>query len=557
MIRISFLFFYLFIFACLSNAQDNIPDSIKQEIVEIREIEKMGDFAKAIEETEPYLIKYKDYPRFLAYFYLRLGSCFCRSYKCKIGLVYFKKGYEQAIYSKDTVLLGKSSLGIGAAYHSLDNHTDSALYFYSVAKPFLSHTKDVVELSGLNSNIAMLLENSPDKEASYLTLAKIREEQEDWLGASATHNNLGILYLETNEPQKAYNSFIKSFTIADKNEFKADANAARRGLIKASYYLGKPDEAFKHFLAYDSLTFTRLHSEDYGHKILELETEFKTAEVERDNLLKQAEIDEKELRLTFLYIAVSIVILLAIIGYFYLDQRRKRLKLDSLRKSEKAQQQIKDLVKSQEVKTAYALLKGQDKERKRIAQDLHDNLGSILVSLNMYADTLNQKKSLKEKNDLAKKISELALQANEETRNLSHSLDSGSLQHFGLKTALKDLVDAIQQAKYIQVNFELDIKKIMNVEVSLNLYRIIQELFNNTLKHAQATQISLEITQTQSNNLSLIYEDNGTGYSLENNKNKGMGLSNIKTRTENINGQLTIDSPPGKGTTVIIEIEQF
>lgn len=556
MLKVGYLLiFYLLFFVFTSSAQSSLPDSVKQEITSIRKIEKTGDYTKAIEKIEPFLIKYKDQPRYKAYFYLRLGTCFCLSYKCKIGLTYFKKGYDQALQSKDTVLLGKSSLGIGAAYQFLEDYTDSALYFYSIAKPYLLYSKDSIELSGLKSNIAMLVENSPDKEKSYLALAKIREDQGDWLGATATHNNLGVLYLEIDKPQKAYDSFLKSYKIAQTNGFNADASTAQRGLIKASYYLGKTEEAFGHFLAYDSLTFTRLHSEDYEHKILELETKFKTAEIERDNLLKQAEIEEKEVRLKFLYIAIIVVFLLSIAGYFYLDQRRKRVKLAALRKNEKAQQRIKDLVKNQEVKTAYALLEGQDKERKRIAQDLHDNLGSILVTLNMYADTLAQKQTAEEKNDLADKISKLALQANEETRNLSHSLDSGTLKHFGLNTALVDLVDAIKEAKEIEINLEIGLQKINNVEVSLNLYRIIQELFNNTLKHANASKISLELTQTQDDHISLIYEDNGIGFDEKEVNEKGMGLANLKLRTENINGHLTIDSNAGKGSTFIIEIE--
>ncbi len=556
MLKSGYLFiFFLFVFVISSSAQSAFPDSIKKEIAVIRNIEKTGDFTKAIEKTEPFLIKYKDHPRFIAYFYLRLGTCFCRSYKCKIGLTYFKKAYNQGLQSKDTVLLGKSSLGVGAAYQFLKNHTDSSLYFYSIAKPYLLHLKDSIELHGLRSNIAMLLENSPDKEESYLKLAEIREEQGDWLGATATHNNLGVFYLKVEETQKAYDSFFKSYAIAQTNGFNFDASTAQRGLIKASYYLGKPEEAFNHFLVYDSLTFTRLHSEDYEHIILELETKFKTTEIERDNLLKQVKIEDKEMKLTFLYIVLIIVLLLSISGYFYLDQRRKRVKLVALRKNEKAQQQIKDLVKNQEIKTAYALLEGQDKERKRIAQDLHDNLGSILVTLNMYADTLGQKQTPEEKNKLAEKISMLALQANEETRNLSHSLDSGTLKHFGLNTALVDLADAIKEAKDIDINLEVTLQQIDNVEVSLNLYRIIQELFNNTLKHANATKISLELTQTQDNHISLIYEDNGIGFDEKEVKEKGMGLANLKLRTENINGHLTIDSNTGKGSTFIIEIE--
>lgn len=262
---------------------------------------------------------------------------------------------------------------------------------------------------------------------------------------------------------------------------------------------------------------------------------------------------ESETELTYYIILIAgttgmLLLTIAIILFVYLYQRK-------LIKRKLAYQQIQDLLQKRELDSAYAILQAQDKERKRIAQDLHDNLGSILATLNMYADTLGQKKETKEKNELAEKISKLALQANEETRNLSHSLDSGTLKHFGLNTALVDLVDAIKEAKEIEINLEVAFQKIENIELSLNLYRIIQELFNNTLKHANASKISLELTQTQDNQISLIYEDNGIGFNENEVDGRGMGLANLKLRTESINGHLTIDSNTEKGSTFIIEIE--
>lgn len=264
---------------------------------------------------------------------------------------------------------------------------------------------------------------------------------------------------------------------------------------------------------------------------------------------------ESESELTYYMILIAgtsgmLLLTIAIILFVYLYQRK-------LIKRKLAYQKIEDLLQKQELNSAYAILQAQDKERKRIAQDLHDNLGSILVTLNMYADILVQKQTAEEKNDLADKISKLALQANEETRNVSHSLDSGTLQHFGLKTALIDLVDAIKEAKSIEVNLEIELHKIENGAISLNLYRIIQELFNNTLKHANASIITIELTQSKENHLSLIYEDNGIGFNLNEVMKKGMGLTNLKTRVENMNGELTIDAVMGKGATFIIELERI
>ncbi len=236
----------------------------------------------------------------------------------------------------------------------------------------------------------------------------------------------------------------------------------------------------------------------------------------------------------------------AIVLFIYLYQRK-------LIKKNLENQQIQDLLREQEMKAAYALLEGQDKERKRIAAELHDNLGSILVTLNMYADAIQNKRS-EEVKSLAIKIAEISQLANDETRKISHSLDSGILTHFGLETAIRQLTEAVYDARRIQFNLVLQIGKISS-DAGLEIYRIVQELINNALKHAQCTKIHLELSHVE-NSLSVIYEDNGIGF----NKSEivsGIGLKNIENRVNKLNGDLTIDSDPGKGSTFIIEIQQL
>lgn len=236
----------------------------------------------------------------------------------------------------------------------------------------------------------------------------------------------------------------------------------------------------------------------------------------------------------------------AIVFFIYLYQRK-------LIKKQLENQEIIDLLQKQEMKTAYALLEGQDKERKRIAAELHDNLGSILVTLNMYADTL-QTKSAKEVPALAKKISEVAQLANEETRKISHNLDSGLLKHFGLEAAIKQLIEAVSTARKIQFKLSIQIDSVSS-DIGLEIYRIIQELINNTLKHANCTKVHLELSQVE-HSLSIIYEDNGVGF-RKSEIVAGMGLKSIENRVNKLNGELTIDSSPGKGSTFIIEIQQL
>lgn len=236
----------------------------------------------------------------------------------------------------------------------------------------------------------------------------------------------------------------------------------------------------------------------------------------------------------------------AIAMFIYLYQRK-------LIKRKIEFQKIEDLLKQQELKTAYAMLEGQEKAHKRIAEELHDNLGSILVTLNMFADTLQKKKDPESIQLLALKISEVAQIANDATRKISHSLDSGVLKHFGLATAIEELAEALNQSQQIKVSCHVQISGQLDSEISLNIYRIVQELTNNTLKHAHATIINIDLNQIHGS-INLIFEDNGIGFHPDHIETSGMGLKNLKSRVDRLDGNLSLESQTNKGTTVIIDI---
>ena len=230
--------------------------------------------------------------------------------------------------------------------------------------------------------------------------------------------------------------------------------------------------------------------------------------------------------------------------FIYLYQRK-------LIKRKLENQEILDLLQQQEMKTTYALLEGQDKERKRIASELHDNLGSILVTLNMYADSLTSKSKPEQVLDIANRISDTSKKANEEVRKISHSLDSGLLKHFGLKTAITQLMEAIELSKKIKVQLNIQLEEDLSNELGLQVYRMIQELVNNSLKHSNCAKINLDIQVN--GEITIIYEDNGVGFDLKK-VERGMGLNNIQQRVEKLSGELKIDSLPNRGSTFIIEL---
>ncbi|TVQ09084.1 MAG: hypothetical protein EA361_15890 [Bacteroidetes bacterium] len=142
-----------------------------------------------------------------------------------------------------------------------------------------------------------------------------------------------------------------------------------------------------------------------------------------------------------------------------------------------------------------------------------------------------------------------------EVRNISHNLAPSLLSERGLKGALKNLTDQVNQSHQLKMSFEtFGLEGKLNSLVENTLFRAIQEILNNTIKHSNASQLSLQIAQGN-NEITLMAEDNGIGFDLKNlNGHSGHGLTHMKTRIENLNGSIHIDSNPARGTIISIVI---
>lgn len=482
----------------------------------------------------------------LAQINIKLGSAYSDVGKLDIGIGYYKQALRLATKNQNKRQKALGIYGIATAFQSLQQF-DSSLNYYQRAIDYFHLEKDSLTLSYIYSNLSLLYhdleELNQSKKYSDLAL-NIQLKIGDKYGSGASYSNLGLIAREQRELVDAVKFYKSSMSEYAEVGYSKGYSESMRWLGITYHKMGLADSSSNYFFMYDSIGHDLFHT-DYQDKILELETKFQTAEVERDNALKQAEIEENRRQLLILYLFSFLLIIASLAIYLIFNQRRKRVKAAS-------DKQIQDILQEQEMKATYALLDGQDKERKRIAAELHDNLGSILVTLNMYADTLQEKP--KEVPFLAEKISEVAQLANEETRKISHSLDSGMLKHFGLEAAIRQLTEAVSVARSIQFDLSLQVEKISS-EDGLEIYRIIQELVNNTLKHSQCTKVHLELSQVGVS-LSIIYEDNGVGFK-KSEIVAGMGLKNIENRVNKLDGELTIDSSPGKGSTFIIEIARL
>jgi signal transduction histidine kinase len=219
-------------------------------------------------------------------------------------------------------------------------------------------------------------------------------------------------------------------------------------------------------------------------------------------------------------------------------------------------------VKQNEIKRA--LFFGEEKERKRVAQDLHDGMGSLLSTLKLNAESIDLSSKKLEKNEAIayQNVLEMIDKACTELRNISHNLMPSSLEHFGLKITLESLIERINSNGGTHFSFQIfNLEEKIDAQIEINIYRIILELVNNIIKHAKAKKASIQLI-FENQLIMLITEDDGIGFNYSNQKVPGTGLLNIKSRTESMNGKINIDSKESRGTTIIIEIpiytnEQF
>jgi len=208
---------------------------------------------------------------------------------------------------------------------------------------------------------------------------------------------------------------------------------------------------------------------------------------------------------------------------------------------------------TEQIKTMVAT---QEEERKRISRDLHDDVGIKLSALKLYLSSLSEKASVTNNEEiklLAQSSEDLISEAMQDVRQLLLNLSPSVLEEFGYTTAVEGLVNKINETEQLHFNLVVfGMKKRLQKDYELALYRITQELINNVLKHAEAKHVSLQIGQ-RDEKIILLIEDDGRGFDLSSHKD-GYGLHNLEARTKLMKGSMTIDSQSGKGTSVLIEI---
>lgn len=247
----------------------------------------------------------------------------------------------------------------------------------------------------------------------------------------------------------------------------------------------------------------------------------------------------------FIGTVVMFMMVSALFGFAFLYQRK-------LVKRQSEISEVKTLLQSEELKSAYALLEGQDAERERISHDLHDRMGGQLSTIKIYLDLLEETSLSAKQTELLEKLQASTSFAIDEIRAIAHDLNSSVLKFYGFQKAIEQLCKAINESKNVQIQSHMSILMEPDGKLSRDVYHVVQELITNTLKHANASEIRLEIN-SDDEEINLIYEENGIGFDV-NQLTDGLGLQSMRLRIERYSGTLTVDSKIGVGSTFIIEI---
>ncbi len=325
------------------------------------------------------------------------------------------------------------------------------------------------------------------------------------------------------------------------NQYWQDKANYHRGMATYLNAIDLKDSAFMH-----KSREMALRANNYQKKIdlsvAEIDTRYETEKKERE--VQQARAERNNLLIS----SVAVTVLAAIALAFYLN-RQRMMKLVAAKNEKLYNQEINQLLNEQELKSINSMLEGQEKERKRVAEDLHDRLGSTLTAVKMHVDVLS------EENGKLDQVGGLLDKAITDTREIAHNMLSGVLTKFGLMVALRDLADTVEGTN--RVSIELSGEKLderLPTSVEINMYRIFQELISNTLKHAQASKIRIGVAR-EIDHLKLTYVDNGKGFNSSVDQHAGIGMKNIAARVLKIGGQWHFESSIGKGVSVEFQLD--
>ncbi len=372
-------------------------------------------------------------------------------------------------------------------------------------------------------------------------------------GLLSTLYTLGRTYYRLGEYSKSLEAFRESERISLERNLTGGIQYLYESMASTYYFLGDYKNAYLGYIKYMTIRDS-VYNAEKSRQIIELETKYQSEIRQKEILRLKA---EKKRRNTLVYTLLAVVLLLVFSIYYQIRLFRKNRIIDG-QNLQLREDKIRELEQERLYLAARSVMEGEEAERTRLASDLHNGLGGLLSGIKINLSSMKENSLMTHENVSAFNHAISLLDTSiSELRRIAHNLMPETLNHYGLKTAVEDFCTQVSPAGLPEISLQFfgdDMR--YTKELELTMYRIIQELVNNALKHSGASRINIQVF-SEPKRLFAQITDNGIGFdaSAIEKERKGKGLENIRDRVTALNGRFDIWSSPGEGTEMSVEIE--
>ena len=495
----------------------------------------------------------------LGYGYGNISTTYADLKKTDNAVIYSKKAIEFAEKANNKNLVMSASISHGSNLLKLKRYDESMPYLQR-AKLIAEELKNKYNLYLFYYNIAEYHYNITDyKKAldNYEKALHFAREMDSPHEIGFMLCGIGNCYIYLKNYPAAGKNLEKAKKLSEDNQLKDLEQYIYQSLAELSEKAGDYKNALLHKNRFISLKDSA-YSADNIKRIEFLDAQYQAEKKEKEIMGLQNEKQIQALTIrqksTLNYILVASVIVMLSVGLLLYRNFRHR-QLLAKQRDELQQQQIRELEKDKQLIAVDSLLKGQEEERSRLAKDLHDGLGGLLSGVKFSLSNMKDNLIVTPDNmAVFERSLDMIDTSIKELRRVAHNMMPEMLTKFGLDEALKDYCNTVNATKLLAVKYQsLGMETRFDKANEIIVYRIVQELLNNILKHAEASEVFVQLIR-QDDRLNIVVEDNGKGFDtaiLE--KSKGAGWVNIRSRVEYLKGQLDVHSEPGKGTLINME----
>ena len=461
--------------------------------------------------------------------------------------------YAQEYNLLSHIVIAYTNLGI-VAYN--ENQFDLALDYYNKALPISEQIQDMSGIANLYNNIGNIyFQEKMDFQNAYKYYNKsldIFRQVGQKTGVLINLMNIAVIHDSWGNFERALMINDTCLQLAKETGSLSNQKTICQNIMSVYINLGNYKKAFEYQTKYYELNdsiFNIEKTEIIAELTLEYEKEKYQARIlalENENLQKDLDLKKRtNQRNLYLFSGSGIIV----VFLFFIIYFRQKVRKDQIIASQKIQQ----LEEEKRYLAASSIVEGQEDERRRIAAELHDGLGVLLSSAKLYFTSVKDKSP--DSIPIIDKASKLLEKASQDVRRISHNMMPGILAKYGLFEAVANIFDEIEEIEDLNAEFNLlGNQKRFNENKEIMIYRVVQEMVNNSLKHANAKNVFLKM-HIKLNLLLVDYSDDGKGFDVEEKlKLQSFGLNNIISRVKFLGGEVKINSELNKGVEYSFEI---